>query len=297
MNEFPFDLNTLSIQKAYSIESILPRIENDKFYYLNKKTGKREFENNFEEAYPFIGKSALIKKNGKYGIIDLNGNYIIKPTYQNYELPPYEEESHLIIFSEEFIFDLNSGAKSENGYIICAEPAIPEFKTFSNEVNKYGIKKTYNDEIIIVAKYDSIIDIHFDFFVVKLKNKIGVINTKGEKLIPFDYEEVTFSRGNYYSTPQKIGLKKGSKWTYFNLPNPEKNVIISSKQKCIQMHNLLMKNSVGIFEKKKRFNILFENGETLEDYYDWISENGLVGIKNKSVYFLNSNGSSTFYYE
>jgi len=296
MNEFSFDLNTLSIQKEFSIESILPQIEGDKFYYFNQQTGKKEFEKEFEEAYPFIGKSALIKQNGKYGIIDLKGNYLIKPTYENYRLPPYEEDAHLIIFSKELTFDLNTGAKNEDGYFICLEPAGPNFITFRNENKKYGIKN-YDDEIIIKAKYDSILDIHLEFFVVKLNNKIGVIDTKGAHLVPFDYEDLTFSRGDYYTIPQKIGLKKGNEWIYFDLPSSENEVILSSKHKCVQMHDLSIEHSIGIFQEGKRFNILFENGETLDEYYDWISKNGLVGIKNESVYFLNSDGSSTLYYE
>lgn len=292
---FPFNLYTLSTQKAYSVENILPRIEGDTFYYFNLTTGKKVFNNNFEEAYPFIGKCALVKANGKYGIIDLKGNYIIEPTYIDYDLPPYEDECHLIIFTEDFIFDLNAGTKSDNGYIICEEPAVPEFRTFTLH-NKYGIKNNTN-ETIIEAKYDSVIDIHFDFFVLKLNNNIGVINAKNETIIDFKYEEATFSRDDYYTTPQTIGLKKGNTWTYFELPKSTKNGILSSKHQCFQMHALALENAIDVFKKRNRFNILFKNGKKLNKYYNWISNNGLVGTRNKVVYFINQDGSSNLYYK
>ncbi len=295
--KFGFNLYTLSIQKAYAINNILPRVENGNFYYFDKQNGQKKFDISFEEAYPFIGKSALIKKNGKYGIIDLNGNYLIEPTYENYSLPPYEDEAYLIIFSDELTFDLNSGTNNENGYTICEESAVPDFIAFKNKNNKYGIKKQHSNEIIIEAKYDSIIDMNFDFFIVKLDNKIGVIDTKGQTIIPLDYTQVTFSRGMYYSFSETIGFKRGNNWTYFDLPTSEPKAMLSSQYKCVKMHDLLLENSIGIFEQDKGLNILFKNGKTLNNDYDWISENGLIGIKNESVYFLNSDGSSTLYYE
>ncbi len=260
--KFGFNLYTLSTQKAYAINNILPRVENGNFYYFDTQNGQKKFDISFEEAYPFIGKGALIKKNGKYGIIDLNGNYLIEPTYENYSLPPYEDESYLIIFSDELMFDLNSGTNDKNGYTICEEPAVPDFIAFKNKNNKYGIK-TYPNEIIIEAKYDSIIDMNFDFFIVKLDNKIGVIDTKGQTIIPLDYTQVTSSRGMYYCFPE-IGLKKGNHWTYFDLPKSEPKAILSSQYKCIKMHDLLLENSIGIFKKNKGLNILFKKRKNFE---------------------------------
>jgi len=224
LKELAFDLTTLVKQQTYSLDSIIPKFKNDKFFYFNSNNHKI-FESGFQEAYPFIGKSALVKKNGKYGIIDTKGKYIIQPIYENYVLPPYEHEANLIIFEKDFIFDLNLGLKSKNGYTICKEPAVPSFKPFAEKANKYGLKN-YSDEIIIKAKYDSIIDIHFDFFIVKLNNKIGIIDNKDKVLIPFEYEDLTFSRGMYYSTPETIGLKKEESWSYFNIGDKKETKIL-----------------------------------------------------------------------
>jgi len=296
INELPFNLSTLVDQQTYSIKNIIPQIEGGKFYYFNQTTNEKEFENGFEEAYPFIGKSALIKDNGKYGVIDLKGNYLVQPIYNNYQLPPYEDESNLIIFSDDLLFDLTLGMKSENGYIICEEPAVPHLKSFLNQKNKYGIKN-FSEKIIVKAKYDSIIDIHTDFFVVKLKDKIGVINKSGETLINFEYDDIIFSRGEYYTLPQMIGLKKDEKWIYFKIDGSNKKEILSSEYKCFKMHGIFIKNAVGLFKSKKGINILFENGETLKKDFDWISENGLIGIRGKSVFFLNPDGTATKYYD
>jgi len=271
-NDFPINLNTLAKQKSFALETVLPRYQDGQFYYYNEETRQKEFDTAFEEAYPFIGKS------------------------DNYKLPSYADEANLIIFSEDFIFDLRTGSKSENGYIYCAEPAVPNFNRFANAKGKTGIKNN-SDETIIEARYDTIIDIHFDFFVVQDNDKIGVLDLEGNTIIPLRYEAVTFSRGDYYASPQKIGLMKEGNWSYFNLSDSKATLITSSKEKCFQMHDLSLKESVGVFQKGSQVNILFENGKTLSNDYNWISENGLVGIISNSIHFLNADGGATLYYK
>lgn len=63
------------------------------------------------------------------------------------------------------------------------------------------------------------------------------------------------------------------------------------------MHDIFLKNAIGIFKKKNEFNILFKNGQTLKKDYDWISHNGVIGVQSKSLCFLNADGTSTLYYK
>lgn len=294
LNELPFNITTLANQQTYSLEHISPKFVKGEFFYFNVITKNKEFENGFEEAYPFIGKSALIKENGKFGVIDLKGNYLVQPKYESYHLPPYNHDSNLVIFIDfgnEFIFDLNLGKENTSGYTICEEPAIPIHSPFKSSENKYGIKD------LIEAKYDSILDIHFDYFVMKKEGKIGVIDKNEKEILPFEYTDYIFSRGDYFVSPQKIGLKKDKEWNYFEVNEIKGNAIVTSKIECFKMHNIFLKNALGIFKKKESFNILFTNGKKLKKNYNWISDNGLIGIKSKSVYLLNPDGTSTLYYD
>lgn len=48
--------------------------------YINKK-GKIKIKEQFDEAYPFVGKKALVKVGPYYGFINDEGKYVINPRY------------------------------------------------------------------------------------------------------------------------------------------------------------------------------------------------------------------------
>ncbi len=293
-SQFPFSTRVLSRFLALSKSDIKPKCENDKFYYFENNI--KIFAAGFNVAYPFVGKSALVKNKGKYGIIDLKGNYLVKPIYNNFTLPSYD--TNLVIFTEDYIFDLQTGKQDHNGYIYCAEPAIPNFSKFKNKKGKYGIyKHKWNKKTVLIKpKYDEILDIYFQYFVVKLKEKIGVISPQDSIIMPFIYDDFIVSRGDYYRSPQTIGLKKNQVWYYQSISENTNKKIVESSYKIYNTNNIALKNALGIFKINNQVNILFVNGKTLKSNYKKLSFNGLIGIKNGHVYYLNPDGSDSLYY-
>ena len=58
-------------------------------------------------AYPFINKSALVKKDEHYGIINEKGLFIITPKYKRVSIPSYEK--HMVVFDDTFTYDMLQG--------------------------------------------------------------------------------------------------------------------------------------------------------------------------------------------
>jgi hypothetical protein len=181
-------------------------------------------------------------------------------------------------------------------YVYCKEPAIPQFYVLKDENEKVGIKKNEN-EIVIEAKYQEVLLVNFTYFIAKQNGKIGVVNFKDEILFPFEFDDVTFSRGKYGSMPQIIGLKKGGKWEYYGNLTSQKSHIIDSNYKCDITTELSLKNAVGIFALNNKKNILFKDGSILPDDYDWISDNGTIGIQGNKVYLIYDKNNRHLYYE
>jgi hypothetical protein len=283
-------IDVLVTQLSYSVKDIKPVYHNSKMYYVNTNDNSRLFSKKFEVAYPFFKKSALVKNNGKYGIVDLKGNYLVQPIHDTFSLAPYEHECYIVIFNKNNIFDLNRAQKTDS-YTICEEYALPERYFFKGENEKYGVKK--EDSIIINARYDTIFTVDSKFIIASMNEKIGVIDNNDNRLIDFIYDDLIYSKDESFQyTYPVFGLKKDEEWVYFK--NGTK--IIESPYNCTSFTTSL-KNSIGIFTTKGKKNILFKNGSTLNNSYDFISENGLVGIRNNKVFLINSDGSEQLYYK
>lgn len=289
----PVDLNVLIEHTNYSKATLLPKFENGKFYYINAFTNKKAFTNTFDEAYPFINKSALVKKDEHYGIINEKGLFIITPKYKRVSIPSYEK--HMVVFDDTFTYDMLKGKEYLGDFISCKEPAVPNLRIFKYE-NKYGVSDS-SKRIILEAIYDTILHIDFDFIIAKYKNKIGVVNLENKQIIPFEYSDYTISVGNYFRSPQTIGFKKENNWRYYRISNDSiDKEITKSSYKCTMMYNIHLKNAIGIFEENKQYNVLFKDGEILDSYYEWISSSAKIGTKNGEIYFINDDRSVYRYY-
>lgn len=301
---YPFNITLLENISSES-DSIMPTFINGKFYFINIFSRKKVLENGFDLAYPFIGKSALINIKGMYGIIDRNGKYLLEPTYQavgilpnNY---PESEPEKILLYNtwenpnngiEEFEFNLRTGNGGEYIQIFgCIEYVFPKIYSFIGN-NKYGIK---NKKIIIEPIYDTILDINLKYIIAKKKSKIGIINGENKVLLPFKYKKILFKE--YPFSTSIIGLKKRKYWEYYDNTKQNLNLILKSKIECINLNSLSLENSIGIFNRNGKFNILFKNGKTLPKDYDWLSPKGIIAIKERKVYLLSKKGVEFLYYE
>lgn len=283
------NLNILMAQLPNSEKSIDVTYHKQKMYYVNANNKEKLFSEGFDVAYPFFLKSALVQNNGKYGVIDVKGNFFVSPTYRTVELAPFEHESHIVLFDDGKIFNLQTG-KETNSYLRDEESAVPKWNIFRSKNGKYGINK--KDKVIIPANYDNILEIVADLIIVVQKGKIGLIDFKENIRADFNYEDANYSISQYSNTAfPTIGLKKDTKWIYFK----HGEEILKSKYQCFNFATLLP-NSIGIFSKKGKLNILFKDGNILENNYDFISENGLVGVRKNKIYLLKNDRSRQLYY-
>jgi hypothetical protein len=296
----PFDLTILERQAVYA-DDIMPKGKAGKFIYIDTKTGKQAFIGIYDSAYPFVKNAAVVAVGGKHGIIDRTGKWLIKPFVCAFVLPSYED--HIAIFRSavnnsagEFTYNLWS-KKSNEGYIYCEKSAGSTYYSFRDGKGLYGVRISGTDEIIIEPQYDSIYGIHQSDAVLVRTKKIGIVNLNNEIIVPLEYDNITRRGGNYPMVTKIIGLRKNNTWEYFDLTNPSKAAILKSTHKCYILEGLVFKNALGIYKEDSKYNILFKDGSTLPTAYDWISDNGLIAVKNGNVYILNNDKSAYLYYE
>lgn len=301
--KFPFDIETLQ-DLSYKKDSIMPKFIDDKFYYINTKTGKKISETGFQVAYPFVGrKSTLVKIDDNFGIIDINGNLLTKPIYKVFQLwhTPMRENfvalCHTNNCSSFEVFDLYKGdfIVPGNG---CAEPYYEREKliSFIGKNKKYGIKKLdenyQNEKIIIQPIYDSIYYIRRNIFIAKKNGKIGIVDENNKPKLPFSYSKIILSKVN----PNLVGLKINSNWEYYDLADIPKT-ILKSKFECENIGEIVINDGFGMYKINEKYNILFKDGTSLSQNYDWISNKGTVAIDNNKVYLFGDEKTPFLYYE
>lgn len=282
----------------------MPRFIVDKFYYVNINTNEKLSDIGFQAAYPFVGrKFTIIKIDDNFGIIDNNGRVVVKPTYKLFQLWNTPMRENFIALCREnncssfVVFDLDKG-----DYTIPNNScAIPDYERerliiFKSENQKYGVNQLdenyQNPKPVIKPVFDSIYDIRNSFIIAKKKMKIGVINGNSKIIIPFTYNRILLSS----KRPNVIGLKNISNWEYYNLSD-KLTLILKSKFECMNIGEIANKNGFGIYKINNKYNVLFKDGSSLNKNYDWISDNGTIGIDDNKVFIFGSDKTPFLYYE
>ena len=299
--KFPFDMETLQ-SLSYRKDTVMPRFILDKFYYIDTKTNKKIGNNGFEIAYPFVGrKSAIIKMNGKYGAVNKKGKLLVEPLYNSFQLWHTPMRENMVAFNNnaQNVFDLFHGefVIPGNG---CAEPYVERSTNFSfkGDNGKYGVFKVdenQNHKIIIKPIYDSIYLIKFKLIIAKKHNKIGIIDENDNLILPFTYQNIVVAKPKYFTIPNLIGLKNETYWEYYQLSN-KPILLLKSKYKCQNIGEIIVKKGFGIYNENNKYNILFYDGSSMKNEYDWISNNGTLAINGNRVYILGDDGIPFLYY-
>jgi len=300
-NKFPFDIETLK-DLSYKKDSIMPKFMGDKFYYINTNTNKKISESGFQVAYPFVGrKSSLVKIDDNFGIIDIDGNLLTRPIYKVFQLwhTPMRDNfvalCHTYNCSSFEVFDLKKGEfiVPGNG---CAEPYFETERIipFKGKNKKYGVNKLdenyQNGKMIIQPLYDTIYCIRRSLIVARKNGKIGIVN-ENSAILPFSYSKVILSKD-----PNLIGLKINSKWEYYNLYN-KPILVLESKYECENIGEIIIKDGFGIYKINNKYNVLFKDGTSLNQNYDWISDKGTMAIDNNKVFIFGNDKTPFLYYE
>ncbi|SHF62193.1 hypothetical protein SAMN05443633_105157 [Chryseobacterium arachidis] len=296
----------------YVLDNFVSRIDNDSvfvsnsyqygannydkdgdFYFCDNKTKNRIFPYGFEIAYPFVGKTAVVKYKGRWGLIDRNGRFIFySVTTYPIRLTSYEKYA---VFDNSIMYDLRSGILQEHS-IYCAEPAGPNYFISKSKSGKYNlievekgpVFKTEMDSIIpnqnLIYKGNS----NRSLLILKKNNKYGLYLSNGTEILKIKYEKAKFL-GNYFM------LYENNKWNYYTYENNKLNLILSSPFECITP--AYQTKVIGTFKKDNQYNLLKIDGEILPENFDFISDNAAYGVKDNTMVIFNSDANYYTYTE
>lgn len=313
---YPFQMKTLEML-SYRKDSIMPKYDGNRFYYINTKTNKRIGTKTFELAYPHNGFSyAVVKDSGRFGIVDRNGEFKIDPKCDTIQLSDEISEGYQIQCfigqprkKKKFkLFNLHTGVLSDP-FSGCVMPARPPYDIFKGTNGKYGIKEEYvsnnrlHGKVIFRSVFDTVYKIEYTgLTVAQKKGKIGVLYAHSKQIaLKFRYKN--FILGNQYSFQtdsgwvgqQYLGLDAVGVWEYYNLKKvPE--LMFTSTYQCIKLGGMKIKNGIGIVERNGKYNVLLANGKLLNEDYDYLSYDGGIATSDKKVYLFDEEGERYLYY-
>ncbi|MEK7433705.1 MAG: WG repeat-containing protein [Cyanobacteriota bacterium] len=221
------------------------------YFYTNKnnkqflfdKTGKKLIESDFNLGKIYKDKYIIISKARRqpYGIIDLKGNVIIEPIYKSIEK----------------IGDLLLAETSYDFFTINIDE-----KSMLKISSKYSLVKQLNNE---------------NLFIVSINNKFGLINMKGEIIIPIEYENLELNKENY------INARIGN--TSFVFDKSGKELSSVKKEKLYNRLENTNNERIFISELNKKLGVIDDNDKIIIDFkYDYIS-NSII-YKNFVIFKL-----------
>lgn len=212
----------------------------------------------------------IARKNAKSGILDLQGKEIISIDYDELSINGiyvYTKKDN-----EEKYFDINGNEIQNQNYKSIFIVDNEKYYIFIDENSLYGILDK-NKEILLESKY-SYIEYLFDDYFIAYNNNLGVIDSKGNKIIDFKYDVL-----NKINNSNIIQAKNMSKNT---------TELFSKNIESIGIYN----NAI-INEKENYIEILYDGGKKYLDLNGKILENTEV-YKNNKLFALENNGKWGF---
>jgi len=260
--------NTHTSRETMAENGLILVRKNNKYAYLNKKLKIKIPYGKYDKALPFNeNRLAIVSKNGKYGIIDEFGHEIWELKYDK-------------------IFHPNEYGNDEDFFIIQKNSKIGLLDQYAHKITDINNKEYFKDFVGI----DSTTYIRI-FRIKNFKNKFGVIDSKGNLLIPFIYDDIRSFYKKKYSIA-KINNKYGV-IDYHNkllLPFKYNKLSFNNKKEILIAKN--NNNKFGVIDLFDKIIIPFDYDsinfcckEIKKDRYI-VSKNrkfGLVNNKNKII--------------
>ncbi|GEJ44227.1 hypothetical protein [Chryseobacterium sp. ON_d1] len=128
-------------------------------------------------------------------------------------------------------------------------------------------------------------------------NRLGIADNDGTFRVPPEFEESTVefseSRKGYLNL---IPLKKDGIWYYYSNKG---QFMMKSDKLCIANISPFFhyNEKFGIYKNGEKYNILYNDGQSLESDYDWISENGILVKNGNNYYFVLQNRTVVPYFK
>lgn len=315
-------------------EVVLPYLtKNKKYTLLNIGTLKFIGDVEYDSMTALPKGKFIVSKYNKYGVIDILANKIIPTTYdciensgdffitklgknygvlndQGQKIVDFSFESITKTANNNFIVTKNiNNVKSTVGLISSKGEGILEaIYTYISEVDATTFNVTFNNQCylidqsgtVISQKYTSLDPLSYVsstnlYLKAGLKNKQGLINIKGEVVIPLLYESLN-EAGDYIivsNTIPKVGSRYG-------IIDQKGKVVLELKYKSIYFcgNNLFSINTNNLPKSTVndcKLYSLTSNSFLTKDSFDSINqvENGLLMVeKNELVGYINELGET-----
>ena len=315
-------------------EVVLPYLtKNKKYTLLNIGTLKFIGDVEYDSMTALPKGKLIVSKYNKYGVIDILANKIIPATYdciensgdffitklgknygvlndQGQKIVDFSFESITKTANNNFIVTKNiNNVKSTVGLISSKGEGILEaIYTYISEVDATTFNVTFNNQCylidqsgtVISQKYTSLDPLSYVsstnlYLKAGLKNKQGLINIKGEVIIPLLYESLN-EAGDYIivsNTIPKVGSRYG-------IIDQKGKVVLELKYKSIYFcgNNLFSINTNNLPKSTVndcKLYSLTSNSFLTKDSFDSINqvENGLLMVeKNELVGYINELGET-----
>lgn len=315
-------------------EVVLPYLtKNKKYTLLNIGTLKFIGDVEYDSMTALPKGKFIVSKYNKYGVIDILANKIIPTTYdciensgdffitklgknygvlndQGQKIVDFSFESIIKTENNNFIVTKNiNNVKSTVGLISSKGEGILEaIYTYISEVDATTFNVTLNNQCylidqsgtVISQKYTSLDPLSYVsstnlYLKAGLKNKQGLINIKGEVIIPLLYESLN-EAGDYIivsNTIPKVGSRYG-------IIDQKGKVVLELKYKSIYFcgNNLFSINTNNLPKSTVndcKLYSLTSNSFLTKDSFDSINqvENGLLMVeKNELVGYINELGET-----
>lgn len=291
--------------EAISINSVSSNIPYEKTvlkYKQNGLYGLMNFEGNkiTENIYNSITNidykegNLKIEQNGQFGVINIKGTTIIKPEYDAIIADGYYDDETKYE-NAGFVLRIKTddgyrfGYANKNGKII--------LDTLYNEINRitelegkdvylivsnngrYGLIK--NGKEVLKSEYTEIeYDINNSLLIVQKDNAQGVVDLKGNNIVPLDYDSIIIG-GKY------INAQKGQDIVIFDAEGNNVNTNIVSYNKVNDNYSI-------VIDEENNYNIIDNSGnKKLKEnyaYIEYLNNNYFIVTKDSKTGVIDSEG-------
>ncbi|MFZ8832661.1 MAG: WG repeat-containing protein, partial [Candidatus Caldipriscus sp.] len=159
-------------------------------YGMIDRRGKEVVRPIYDEIEWFSESLLLVKFNNKYGLLNANNfKEVVKPVYDEIKRSPFSESFLMVKLNDKY------GLLRADNFKEVVKPVYDEIKRISGSFlmvklnDKYGLLRADNFKEVVKPKYSNIEKIWgYSYSKVYVGDKIGLIDTTGNEVIPVKYE-------------------------------------------------------------------------------------------------------------